>query len=93
MRTSHFLFLEPCDASMAVDNIIRFIIMKEWPLFKPRRLKRLINYLRFTKSSLRNSKLIGWCGTDGILGKATKREDEEPAAKLAISTVLMCNGF
>ena len=53
MRTSHFLFLEPCDASMAVDDIIRFIVMKEWPaLFKPRRLKRSINYLCFTKSSL-----------------------------------------
>ena len=25
MGTSHFLFLEPCDANMAVDDIISFI--------------------------------------------------------------------
>ena len=54
MRTSHFIFLEPCDASMAVDDIISL-----WPLFKPRRLKRLIDHLRFTKSSFWKFE-VGW---------------------------------
>ena len=90
MRTSYFLLLESCDASMTINNVITFIVMKEWPLFKPCHLKRSINYLCFTKSSFWKFE-VGWCGTNGILGKSNRIDDEEPATRPAISPyVLQC---
>ena len=65
--------------------------MKEWPL-SVETIDRLPSFYQKFFLEIR-SWLVGVALTE-YCGKSTKREDEEPAAKLAIyAHALMCNGF
>ena len=51
MRTSHLSLLKFCDTGVTISHVFRFIVMKEWPLFKPCWLKQLVNHFCFSKCS------------------------------------------
>ena len=48
----YLLLLESNQTGMAVDHIVRFIVVQEWPLVKPRMLEGARNRFLLSKRSL-----------------------------------------
>jgi len=46
-----FIKLKCSDTSMAEDNILRFIIVKKWPIIEPLALKATVHWLFLTKTA------------------------------------------